>query len=140
MASQPAKNFLHFFWREVGSVETPDSFMDMSETTTTARPTIMTAGVDEHTTRKVTAIALGTLLQVPNYDGIEEMNRATADEADYIVCPQVSAGYEHLVVLSAGESVTVETGYQKGQAFGIRIVHSNGDVTWSDGYARITVR
>ena len=114
--------------------------MDMNETTTTARPTISTSGVDDYTTRKVTALALGTLLQVPSYDGIEEMSRATADEADYIVYPEVSAGYEHLVVLEPGESVTIEAGHQKGQPFGVRITHSNGDVTWSDGYARITVR
>ena len=80
----------------------------MTNTTTTARPTISFPTISlKEEARTITRIAFDTLLQVSSWDGVAEMNRASADsDRDAIICGSWSDGETQLVNLSAGDSIT----------------------------------
>lgn len=80
----------------------------MTNTTTTARPTISFPSISlSSEARTITRIAFDTLLQVSSWDGVAEMNRASADsDRDAIICGSWSDGETKIVNLFAGDSIT----------------------------------
>lgn len=113
-------------------------------TNTTARPTILTAGVHfEDETRIIRRSILHpeTLQNIPTWEGEYDQARRTEDDADYIVTPSWSDGQEYVFNLEAGEAVEFST---RGDEMGLRWAVTSHDRVSTltgtiSGYARVTI-
>jgi hypothetical protein len=96
----------------------------MTNTVATSRPTISFPTISfKLSSRTITRIAFDTLLQVPSWDGEDEMDRASADsDRDALICGTWSDGKTKIVNLLAGDSITFTA--PDDDAMGLDFVHT----------------
>ena len=117
----------------------------MTSTHTTARPTIMTAGVhfsEESRIIRRSVLRPQNLQNIPTFCGEYDHARRTEDTADYVVCPQMSSGSEVTFRLEETQEVTftpTEDGFGLNFEVADTLTGKVEHVGRIAGYARVTI-